>query len=195
MSDPARPAPEGIRPDVWQAYLDAPEHCVAEILGGELYVMPRPRPRHANVAGRVRSRLRGFDDPDEGEPGGWILLPEPELHLSAVDRPVVPDIAGWRRKRIAEDFLDPAAIALAPDWVCEILSDRTRAIDRVTKQRIYHRAGVPFVWHVDPEARTLEVFRREGERWTILLEAEGDERVRAQPFEAIELDLARLWTL
>ncbi len=195
MTDPARPAPEGIRPEVWQGYLDAPENSVAEILGGELYVMPRPRPRHASVAGRLRRRLGVFDDPDEGEPGGWVILAQPELHLSAVDRPVVPDIAGWRRATISEDFLDPPAIELTPDWICEVLSDRTRAIDRVKKPRIYHRAGVSFVWHVDPEARTLEVFRRETERWTLLLEAESEERVRAAPFEEVELDLGRYWSL
>lgn len=195
VSDPARPTPDGIAPDVWQAYLAAPEDMVVEILAGELFMMPRPRPRHASVAGRLRRRLGPFDDPDEGEPGGWLILPEPELHLSAIDKPVVPDLAGWRREHVTDDFFESAAIESAPDWVCEVLSDRTRAIDRVKKQRIYHSAGVSHVWHVDPEARTFEVFRREGERWTLLLVAENDERVRAEPFTAIELDLARLWAL
>jgi Uma2 family endonuclease len=193
--DPAETPPPGIRPEVWAAYLDAPEHMVAEILGGELFLMPRPRPRHANVAGRLRRRLGPFDDPDAGDPGGWVILPKPELQLSDVDKPVVPDISGWRLERVPEDFLEAAAITLAPDWVCEVLSDRTRGIDRVTKQRIYHRAGVSHVWHVDPEARTFEVFRREPERWKLALEAEGQERVRAEPFEAVELDLGRLWKL
>jgi Uma2 family endonuclease len=76
-----------------------------------------------------------------------------------------------------------------------VLSERTRGIDRVKKQRIYHRAGVTHVWHVDPDARTFEVFRRETEGRTLVLEAEGKERVHAQPFDAIELDLARLWDL
>lgn len=191
VNEPADSA--GIRPDVWQAYLDTPEHMVAEILGGELHVMPRPRPRHANVAGRLRGRLRGFDDPDEGEPGGWVILVEPELHLSPVDRPVVPDLAGWRLERVDDGFLDPAAIAIAPDWVCEILSDSTRGIDRVKKQRIYHTAEVSHVWHIDPDAQTLEVFRRDGERWTLLQSAVGDEHVRADPFADVELDLARFW--
>lgn len=105
---------------------------------------------------------------------------------------MVPDLCGWRRERLTEDVLDPAAIALAPDWVCEVLSDRTRGIDRVKKQRIYHRAGVPHVWHVDPEAQTFEVFVRSTEDWVRVLAAEGNERVRAKPFEAIELELARL---
>jgi Uma2 family endonuclease len=193
MSDPARPSSGAIRPEVWQAYLDTPQHMVAEILGGELFVMPRPRPRHASVAGRLGRRLGPFDDPDGDEPGGWIILPEPELHLSDVDRPVVPDIAGWRRERVPDDFFDSAAVSLVPDWVCEVLSDSTRAIDRVKKQRIYHRAGVSYVWHVDPEARTFEVFRREAEHWALLLEAGDDEKVRAVPFEAVLLDLERLW--
>ena len=180
---------------MWRAYLEAPDSLVAEILGGELVLMPRPRARHANVVGRLRGRLRSFDDPDAGDPGGWVILPEPELHLSEVDKPVVPDLAGWRLERVGDDFLEPAAIELAPDWVCEVLSDRTRAIDRVKKQRIYHRAGVSHVWHVDPDARTLEVFRRETEQWKLALQAEDAERVRAEPFEAIELDLARLWEL
>ena len=184
--------PAGIRPEVWQAYLDAPEDHVAEILGGELFVSARPRPRHANVAGRLRRRLGAFDDPDEGEPGGWIILVEPELVLSDVDRPVVPDSCGWHRERVPDDFLTPAAISLPPDWVCEVLSDRTRGIVRVKKQRIYHRAGVTHVWHVDPDARTFEVFRLAPEGWTLVLEAEGKERVHAPPFEALELDLSRL---
>lgn len=190
---PAEGIPSGVHPDVWRAYLEAPDHLVAEILGGELHLMPRPRPRHQSVAGRLRGRLRAFDDPDDGEPGGWIILPEPELHLSDVDAPVVPDISGWRGERIPDDFFDSAAIALSPDWVCEVLSDRTRGTDRVKKQRIYHRAGVSHVWHVDPEAQTFEVFSREAEHWKLTLEAGGDERVRAEPFEAIEIDLARLW--
>ncbi len=96
MNDSAPVAPAGIRPDVWQAYLDAPEHMVAEILGGELHLQPRPRARHANVAGRLRRRLGAFDDPDAGEPGGWIILVEPELLLGPLDRPVVPASAPRR---------------------------------------------------------------------------------------------------
>lgn len=192
---PAEKSPSGISPEVWRAYLEAPDHLVAEILGGELTLLTRPRARQANVAGRLRGRLSVFDDPDEGDPGGWVILPEPELHLSDVDSPVVPDIAGWRLERVRDDFLEPAAIELAPDWVCEVLSDRTRAIDRVKKQRIYHRAGVSHVWHVDPDARTFEVFRREAEQWKLALQAEGAELVRAEPFEDIVIDLARLWEL
>ena len=116
MTDPASKPPDAIRPEVWQAYLDAPDHVVAEILGGELSLMPRPRPRHARVAGRLLVRLRGFDDPDDGDPGGWVILIEPELHLSPIDWPVVPEVSGWLRARVSDEVFETAAIAIAPDW-------------------------------------------------------------------------------
>jgi hypothetical protein len=37
------------------------------------------------------------------------------------------------------------------------------------------------------------VLRLEGERWTLVDVARDDAKVRAEPFDAIELDLAVLW--
>jgi len=53
--------------------------------------------------------------------------------------------------------------------------------------------GVTHAWLVNPEARTLEVYRREGERWLLVATHGGDALVRAEPFEAIEIDLLALW--
>ena len=58
---------------------------------------------------------------------------------------------------------------------------------------IYPREGVPGAWLIDPLARTLEVLKLEGGRWTILATHAGNDVVRAEPFEAIELELAALW--
>ncbi len=106
---------------------------------------------------------------------------------------VVPDLAGWRRARMPELPVDDAFATLAPDWACEVLSPSTAASDRAQKLPIYARELVNHVWLVDPLQRTLEVLRREGARWVIIAVHRGDERVRAEPFDAIELDLAILW--
>jgi len=37
--------------------------------------------------------------------------------------------------------------------------------------------------------------RLESERWTLPATLEGHARVKAEPFDAIELDLGALWTL
>jgi len=86
-----------------------------------------------------------------------------------------------------------AYFPLAPDWVCEILSPSTASLDRAKKLRIYARERVAHAWLVDPIARTLEVLRLERERYMIMATWADDARVRAEPFDAIELDLAVLW--
>lgn len=189
---PLDPAFPGVALEVVAAYRAAPDNVVAEILDGQLSLMPRPRPRHAKAATRLAGALRGFHDPDEGEAGGWVVLIEPELHLGPRPDVIDPDLAGWRRERLPEEP-EGAAISVTPDWVCEILSDRTEALDRGAKRRIYRREGVSHLWLCDPRIQTLEVYRLEGGLWTELDTFEGDAKVRAEPFEAIELDLARLW--
>lgn len=43
-------------------------------------------------------RLSGPFDEGRGGPGGWIILDEPELHLS--EDVLLPDLAGWHRERM-----------------------------------------------------------------------------------------------
>jgi len=86
-----------------------------------------------------------------------------------------------------------AYFAVAPDWVCEVLSPSTASLDRAKKLRIYAREGVGHAWLVDPVARTLEVLRLEGGRWSILATHLGDEVVRVEPFVEVEFELASLW--
>jgi Uma2 family endonuclease len=126
----------------------------------------------------------------KGGPGGWVILDEPELHLRSDI--LVPDLAGWRVERMPE-IGDEAYFTLAPDWVCEVLSPRTAEYDRTDKLGIYAREEVRWAWLVDPLLRTLEALRQDGGRWTLLGPWRDEALVRAEPFEAIELELAALW--
>ncbi len=81
----------------------------------------------------------------------------------------------------------------APDWICEVVSPTAGRLDRVRRTRIYAREHVAHAWLVDPLQKTLEVYRLEGERWVVASTHGGDEHVRAEPFEAIELQLTRWW--
>jgi Uma2 family endonuclease len=189
-SAPRSLPPQKNSPEVEVAFERAPPGCVVEILDGEFHRMPRPRAMHSRAASRLGRYIGQFDD-DEG-PSGWILLDEPELHLGPMPDKVVPDLAGWRRERMPE-LPDVAAFTLAPDWACEVLSESTEAIDRGKKLRIYRREGVGHVWLVNPTLRTLEVYRLTQGQWMLVDTHEGDDSVRAEPFESIELPLARLW--
>jgi Uma2 family endonuclease len=89
---------------------------------------------------------------------------------------------------------DAPHAVLAPDWVCEVLSPSTRSLDRTKKLAVYRRERVGHVWFVDPTDRTLEVFRLSGDLYAVAATfGPDDERVRAEPFDAIELHLAALW--
>jgi Uma2 family endonuclease len=110
----------------------------AEVVDGELYLMPRPQPAHGRGALRLARGLGDFDD-EHGSPGGWVLLPEPELHLGAMPDIIDPDLAGWRRARMPA-LPEAPAITLPPDWVCEILSPSTEALDRGKKMRAFRLA-------------------------------------------------------
>ena len=49
------------------------------------------------------------------------------------------------------------------------------------------------MWLIDPIAQTLEVFKLAGAHYALILTADGDAVVRAEPFDAFELALASLW--
>jgi Uma2 family endonuclease len=90
-------------------------------------------------------------------------------------------------------IVDAPYLTLAPDWVCEALSPATAKVDRTDKLDLCAEYRVLHAWLVDPIQRTLEVLRLEGGHWTILRTYKDDARVRAEPFDAFELELGVLW--
>ena len=183
--------PESRARATYDDLLALPDHVVGEIIGGELIVSPRPAPRHAVATSVLSWRLGPPYHSGEGGPGGWWILFEPELHLA--DDVLVPDLAGWRRTRMPV-VPDTAYFTLAPDWICEVLSPSTARLDRQKKLRIYARERVAHAWLIDPIQRTLEVLRLNGSgQWVVAAVHADQEEVRAEPFDATTLPLARLW--
>jgi len=167
-----------------------PPNTVGQIVFGTLHAHPRPAVAHALAASAIGEELGPPFKRGRGGPGGWLILDEPELHLVADI--LVPDLGGWRRARLPE-APRTAFFTLAPDWVCEVLSPSTSALDRGDKLKVYARESVSNVWLVDPAAKTLEVLQLDGPTYRILEVHAGDGKVRAIPFDAIELDLSILW--
>lgn len=185
MNEPAE------RDATYDDILALPEHLVGEILYGRLHTHPRPAPRHARAYSSLGGNLGGAYDWGSGGPGGWWIPDEPELHLGKDI--IVPDIAGWRRERLPV-LPETAWFELAPDWACEIPSPSTARTDRALKMPLYAREGVPHLWLVDPDARTLEVFHlQDGGHWLLLTTLKDDDPVSQPPFDAISFALGSLW--
>lgn len=123
-------------------------------------------------------------------PGGWIFATGVEIKFEA--RNVFrPDVAGWRRERLTR--LPPETpLEVRPDWVCEILSPSNKQNDLFKKLRVYQRCQVSHYWIIDPDAEALAVYRWTPEGYLLVLTAESDERIRAEPFEAVELSVREL---
>ena len=174
----------------YQDLLQVPDNQVAEIIDGELHANPRPALPHAHAASVLGNELVGPFHRGRGGPGGWWILDEPELHFG--DDVLVPDLGGWKRSRLPV-LPDAAALELAPDWACEILSPSTERWDRSKKLAVYARERVAHLWLISPRSRTLEAYRLQAGNWLLLGTHCDDARERVEPFEAIELELGALW--
>ena len=167
-----------------------PPHVVGEILFGHLVTHPRPHRRHGGAGSALGMLTGNAYQLGIGGPGGWIFVDEPELHLGP--HVASPDIAGWRRERMTEPA-EQAHFEIAPDWICEVISPKTEKYDKGDKRRIYALYGVLHLWHLDPRARTLEVFHLQEQNWLLTHTFVDTENICAPPFEAITFSLGLLW--
>lgn len=168
----------------------APPDRIAEMVTGDLWLSPRPSLRHANASSLLTARLSDAFQWGRHGPGGWWIWFEPELHL--LGDVLVPDVAGWRRERLAA-VPDGVGIELAPDWVCEVLAPPTERFDRREKLPRYALAEVGHLWLLDLSRRRLEVYGRLDRGWVLLEEHAGEAVASAPPFEEAPIELGRLW--
>lgn len=82
---------------------------------------------------------------------GFVLFPDRETVLA-------PDVAFVRAGREPQGEARWHFARLAPDLVVEVLSPSDRASDMQAKVALYHEAGVPLIWVVDPREETVAVF-------------------------------------
>ncbi len=170
-------------------WLAQPESAQFELIDGELSEKAAPSIDHGYVQGNVVTRLgaRFSRRPGGRFPGGWWIVTEVDIQLGA--NGLRPDLCGWRRERLPE-LPRERPVKVRPDWICEIVSESNAARDRIIKLRAYHRAGVPHYWLIEPASRTLTVMRHTEGGYLTVLAASAEEKVRAEPFDAVELLVA-----
>jgi len=188
MSTPARKLPSF--EDLYRQIEQLPNGVTGQILEpGVLVTMSRPGAAHEQVDLMLTDWLRAFDVRRRGT--GWWFRREYEIRMLG-DRLVVPDCSGWRVDRVPKLPVDNP-MTLVPDWCCEILSPSTTKVDRMLKLPIYATAGAKWVWLVDPEVHTVEVFETIGGHATRVAGARDDDRVTLPPFDG-EASLAEWWS-
>lgn len=125
-------------------------------------------------------------------PGGWWLETEVLIEFGGPKQRLRPDLAGWRRDKVpARPTGSP--IATLPDWICEVISPGNASNDTVKKLSVYQRHQVGHYWLLDPRDETLTVLRWGPQGYILLLSAGRGDKVRAEPFDAIELPVGVLF--
>lgn len=163
-----------------------------ELIAGEIVPREAARFEHSDAQAGIATLTRSaFQRKPGGPAGGWWIATEAEVAYTDSDC-YVHDLAGWRRDRVPEK---PSGrpVSTSPDWVCEILSPGNWRNDTVVKFEACFRAKVGHYWIVDLDHRVLTVYRWHPEGWLRLAAVEPGQRVRIEPFEAVELDVGGLF--
>ena len=127
----------------------------AELIAGEIHVLPAPAFRHQAIVMRL---VRKLDAWIGGAADRGMVFDSPiDVQLSEHDR-VQPDVAWWA------DGLDlDVTPGPPPDLAVEVLSPSTRRRDVGVKRRAYEAAEVQELWLGDPADRSVtRLSRSEG---------------------------------
>ena len=163
-----------------------------ELIAGEIVPKAAPSAEHGTAQRRLGTMVDPFDRRPGGSwPGGWWLMTEVEVEF-AVHETYRPDLVGWRRDRVPERPRG-TPVTIRPDWIGEILSPTNAGQDRVTKLNAYQQHHVPHYWIIDPIDETLSAFRWTADGYLLVLAARAGQRVRVEPFEAIELVVSEIF--
>lgn len=125
-----------------------------ELIDGELLVSKAPGLIHQETLGRLFYRLVDYL---MASPIGRLIL-NPGIVFDDYNG-VIPDLVFVSSER--EHIITPRGLIDAPNLVVEIVSpgEKNSERDRVLKRQLYSRRGVREYWVVDPEIRTIEVYR------------------------------------
>lgn len=203
MSEAAYPLvlPEGRDDQVWPSqgawtyedYCRLPENGRRyEVIRGRLYVSPVPSIEHQRAVQRLNMSLELFVS-DKGL-GEVLTSPIDVLLPQEIASPVQPDIVFFRNGNEAP--IGALNYRGVPDLVVEVLSPGTRRLDIQIKLPACRDAGVPEVWHVDPQAREITVygFSVDRTRYVELCRGRVGEVVFSEVLPGLEVEVGKIFS-
>ena len=161
-----------------------------EIIDGELFVAKQPRWEHQYACNEVGAERRNWSH----QTGLGLTLVAPGLVFAEVDD-VAPDVVWISHERLAA--LEDAAghLAGAPELVVEVLSPGASNArrDREAKLGLYSRRGVDEYWIVDWRTRTVDLFRRGGDRLDLVATLTSGDTINSPFLPGFACSVSTLW--
>jgi Uma2 family endonuclease len=87
---------------------------------------------------------------------GYVCFPDSTRKMR------MPDVSFVRKSRLPEGLTSDGYIYIPPDLAVEVVSPNDLAYDVESKVVEYLDASVALVWVIDPEARTVRIYRCDG---------------------------------
>jgi len=161
-----------------------------ELIDGEHFVTPSPRPRHQAILGNLHLLIASWL---EDHPIGRVFLSPLDVVLSDFDV-VEPDLLYLSSARAAATLTE-IHVRGVPELVVEIASPGTRRRDDGIKRHLYERAGVSEYWIVDPDVDRIRVHVRDGDAFgrAIELSREHGDRLSTPLLPGLEMPLSRIF--
>ena len=179
------PNPQTVTYEEW---LRMPEvtDFIEEVVDGEILIMPPNKWNHTVIVANLRDALVAQLDRRE------VQVVDSSFGLVIRKAPLtsrVPDLAVFRKGTIVEQ---DGYIHSAPQLVVEVLSPGNTRRERERKLADYASLGVPEMWVVSPEARTVEVLYLEN---GFLRSAQALTQGVLEPkhFPGVQIQIAGIW--
>ncbi|MGJ4752082.1 Uma2 family endonuclease [Leptospira kmetyi] len=168
-------------------FAELPEGTLAELLDGEIIMVPAPIPEHQRVIRKFSNALSTFVERNQL---GEIFFSPIDVFLDEhnVVQPDLVYISKANRSLIGEKRIEGA-----PDWVAEILSEGNAYHDLKTKKKLYEKHGVSEYWIVDPMERSVEVFSN-GESGFKLIASATSGKISSVVLEGFSIEIEPLFT-
>jgi Uma2 family endonuclease len=164
-----------------------PDRNRYEIVDGELFVSPAPRPLHQRITGNIFAALH--QHVRQLRLGEVFVAPVDVVFAKGtVLEPDVLFISSSRLHYIGEDNLSGP-----PDLAVEVISESTKRLDREVKLKQYARYGVSEYWMVDPDGNGVEVFRLKEEEYELAERLGFGDTLTSPLFPGLKLVVASLW--
>ena len=172
----------------YEEWLRMPEvtDFIEEVVDGEIRIMPPNKWEHALIAQRICNAFCAQTDSHE------VLVLATVFGLVIRKAPLtsrIPDVAVFRKSTIIEQ---DGYVHSAPQLVVEVLSPGNTRRERERKLADYASLGIPEMWVVSPEARTVEVLYLEsGFLRSAQVLAQGV--LEPRHFPGVQIQVAEIW--
>jgi Uma2 family endonuclease len=163
-------------------YALLPEGAPYQLIGGKLVMTPAPTTYHQIISIRLELKFANFVN----EKNLGLVLDAPIDVYFGEKETYQPDIIFIAQDRF--HVIEPARINGAPDMVVEILSPSTGYYDLKKKARTYARYGVKEYWIVDPEDKSIEVYKGQEEKFVLDQRVEEEGKIKSLILDGLEVE-------